>query len=291
MLKEADAKRLFSIVIGGLIYAFFMNTFIVPMGMYSGGFMGIAQITRTVINNAFHIDTGSFDYAGIISMCMNIPSFLIARKVVGKRYMYRSMFGLVSITIFLSLIPIPRTPIIEDMLASALIGGAGCGLGGGLVLRNGASSGGMDLVGALLIYKYENINISFISNSVNVVVFGVMLFLFGPEKVIYSIIFSFVYPMIVDRTFSQNINVEIHIIVNKDDGQMQREVFSKLKRGITKWTAIGAYTATQKEILYVLVNKYELNRLVHIVKKYDPEALIVENVGVRITGPFEKRIE
>lgn len=289
--RIAEVKRLGWVLAGCFCYAFFMNVFIVPMGLYSGGFMGMSQIIRTVINNTFHINTGSFDYAGIINLGLNVILFSIAKKNLGKMYMFRTAYCILLTTVCLSIVPVPAKGIMDDMLASALIGGIGCGLGGGLILRNGCSGGGMDLVGAVLIQKYQNLSISIVSNAVNIVVFGLMFFMFGAQMVIYSLIYSLIYPMIVDRVFSQNINVEVHIITDCDDGQLQREIFEKLNRGVTNWDAVGAYTGEGKQILYVLVSKYQLNHLVWIVHKYDPHALIVENVGVRINGNFEKRLE
>lgn len=289
--REIEIRRLLWIAVGAFIYSLFMNILIVPMGMYSGGFMGISQITRTLINRAFDLNTGSFDYAGIISMALNIPVFIIARKSVGKMYLFRTIVGLGLITVFLSIIPVPETKIIYDKLACAILGGAGCGLGGGLIMRSGGSGGGMDLVGAVIVHKKQNASISAVSNTVNVFIYGIMLFLFGPQMVIYSIIFSYMYPMVVDRVFAQNINVQVHIITNENCEEMQRDIFRQLGRGVTKWGAVGAYTGDNKEIIYILVNKYELSRLVTIVHEHDPHAMIVEDIGVRINGHFEKRLE
>ncbi len=289
--RIAEAKRLLWVCIGTFTSAFFMNVFIIPMGLYSGGFMGIAQIIRTTINQTFHINTGSFDYAGIINLCLNAILFFIARKSVTKMYLFRNAFCIIMQSIFLSIIPIPQKVIIDDMLASAIIGGLGCGLGGGIMFRNGANSGGMDMVCAVLIKKVQNVKIAVVSNSVNAVIFGIMFILYGPEIVIYSLIVSFIYPIVVDRVFSQNISVQVHIITKKGNTDMQREIFQKLNRGITTWDAVGAYTGEDKEILFVLVSKYEINHLLWIVKKHDPDAMIVENIGVRINGHFDKRIE
>lgn len=289
--RKTELKRLLWIAVGALVYAFFMNIFIVPMGLYSGGFMGISQIARTLINRALQLNTGSFDYAGIISMCLNIPLFIIARKSVSKMYLFRTAVGLGLITVFLSVIPVPMNVIIDDKLASAILGGVGCGLGGGLIMRNGGSSGGMDLVGAVIIHKRQNASISAVSNTVNAFIYGIMLFLFGPSLVVYSIIYSYMYPLVLDRVFAQNTNVQVHIITDVNCEEMQRDILRQLGRGVTKWGAVGAYTGDNKEIMYVLLNKYELSRLVAIVHEHDPNAMIVEDIGVRINGHFEKRLE
>lgn len=291
-MDKKEVKKLAWIALGGLCYSFFMNVFIVPAGLYSGGFMGISQIIRTLTSRALGLSLSGFDYAGIINYIFNIPLYIIALRMFGKKYVARSFFNITVETIFLSIIPVPSSPIITDMLASAIIGGAGCGLGGGLLFRNGANGGGMDMVSALLIKKYENMSISAINNTVNVFVFGVMFFLFGPAMVIYSVINSFVYPIVADRVFVQNINMEVHVIVDKTVSEdLCREIMIKLRRGVTKWDGVGAYTGDNKEVLFIIASKYELTRLINICREYDPNAMIVQIQGVKVNGPFEKRIE
>lgn len=291
-MDRKETKRLAWIALGALCYSFFLNTFIVPVGLYSGGFMGISQIIRTLTSEALGISMNGFDYAGIINYCFNIPLYIIALRTLGKKYVARSFFNITIETIFLSIIPVPITPVIDDMLASAIIGGAGCGLGGGLLFRNGANGGGMDMVSALLIKKYENMSITAINNFVNVFVYVAMFFLFGPAKVIYSAIYSFCYPIVADRVFVQNINMEVHVIVDKNVSEdLCREIMVRLRRGVTKWDGVGAYTGDDKEVLFIIASKYELTRLISICREYDPNAMIVQNQGVKVNGPFEKRIE
>lgn len=289
---KADVNKYLYVIVGGLIYSIFMNLFIVPIGTYAGGFMGVAQIIRTLLTQNLGVNTGQTDIAGIISFVMNVPLFLFALRSIGKMYLFRSAICIASETLFLVLIPVPIEPIISDTLVGVIIGGIGCGLGGGLVLRGGSSGGGLDLIGTLLIKKNNNLKMSTVSNTFNVLVYGTMLFLFNVDTVVYSIIYSVVYVMAVDKVFIQNINVEMHIITNSQVvTEMQKEVFKKLNRGITKWSAIGGYTGAHKEIVYVIVNKYEVQHLIWIVRKYDKSALIIENSGVRVNGNFLKKVE
>lgn len=291
-MDSKELKRMMWIALGGLCYSFFMNIFIVPVGLYSGGFMGVSQIIRTVLTRTLGLSLNGFDFAGIINYCFNIPLYILAFRSLGRKYVIRSFFNITMETVFLSLIPVPQTPIITDMLASAIIGGAGCGLGGGLLFRNGANGGGMDMVSALFIKKYENMSIGIINNTVNIFVFGVMLFMFGPVMVIYSVISSFCYPIVADRVFVQNINMEVHVIVDKAVSEdLCREIMVELNRGVTKWSAIGAYTGSEKEVIYIVLSKYELSRLISICRAHDSSAMIIQNQGAKVNGSFEKRIE
>lgn len=288
---KREMKRIGGIIVGAAIYAAFVNLFVVPAGFYTGGILGLCQVIRTVLANSFGISFG-FDIAGILYYILNIPLMIIAFRMVGRVYFVKTLIAITAETIFLTIIPIPANPIlVSDPLAACLIGGLGAGFGCGFLLRMGSSDGGMNLAGALLMKKRVNISVGDANNALNAVVYIIMFFLFNIQVVIYSAIYAIACALMIDRSFSQSINVEVHIICKKDDGEMCDEIFEKIGRGITKWTAIGAYTGNEKDMFYILINKYELNHLVWIVRKYDQDAMIVSTSGVQIHGNFEKRIE
>ena len=112
--------------------------------------------------------------------------------------------------------------------------------------------------------------------------------MFDVSTVIYSLIYAAVSGMAIDRTHSQNINVEVRIITKKDNRALEQEILRELDRGITRLDSVGAYTNEKSNILYILISKYEVSRLKHIVLKYDPHAFIVMNEGVSVIGHYLK---
>ena len=124
----------------------------------------------------------------------------------------------------------------------------------------------------------------------NVILFLSCGFLFSVDVVIYSIIFSGLYGIVVDRVHTQNVNIEVKIITKYTSGEMEKAIMSELGRGVTEWGAIGAYTDKESRMLYVISSKYELPRLKLLVKKYDPNAFIVVNENVRVFGNFLKKL-
>ena len=118
----------------------------------------------------------------------------------------------------------------------------------------------------------------------------VCLFLFDVQTVIYSLIYASVSAFAVDKVHSQNINVEVHIITKNASEEMEQEIFSQMERGITKWKGLGAYTDENTELLYMVVSKYEIGRLKHIIRKYDPHAFVVVNEGVNVDGHYLKKL-
>lgn len=286
-----EGKRLGIALVGAAIYSAGVNLFIVPVGLYSGGMMGAAQVIRTLLVNYLHLPIHNFDIAGLIYYAVNIPVLLLAMKDIGKRFFAKTIICVTATTVFLSVIPIPAAPLLpNDVLANSVIGALACGFGMGTALRMGGSLGGMDIVGMLLIKWKQDISVGRVNLTSNVILYGVCLFLFDVSTVIYSLIYAAVSSIAVDHVHSQNINVEVQIITKKDNRELEEEVFRELNRGITRLDSTGAYTNEKSNILFILISKYEVARLKQIVLKYDPQAFIVMNEGVTVVGHYLKKL-
>lgn len=284
-------RRLAGMLAGAFLYAFGVNWFVVPSKLYSGGVMGFAQILRTVAVEFMHLPVGNFDIAGVIYYAINIPIFIMAYNSIGKRFFFKNALCVTAITAFLSFIPIPAAPILEeDILANCLIGGIVCGFGTGLMLKMGGSSGGMDIIGLALIKWKKNFSVGKVNLIVNAVLYSICFFLFNIPTGIYSLIYASVSSVAMDRVHAQNINVEVNIVTKGSRKEMEDEIFTQLGRGITKWQVKGAFTGDSAEILYVLLSKYEVGHLKHIVRKYDPAAFMVINEGVTVDGHYLRKL-
>lgn len=283
-----EGERTLGSILGALLYATGINLFVVPAGFYTGGVMGICQIIRTLLVDYLHLNFGSIDIAGIIYYVFNIPIFILAFTRIGRKFFVKTAISVTAVTIFLSLIP--TVGIIDDTMASCVVGGIMAGAGLGLMLRMGASGGGMDVIGVLLTQWKRDFSVGRVNLLVNLVLYGTCLFLFDVGIVIYSVIYASVSAVAMDKVHIQNINVEVNIITKANTVALEKEVFQELGRGITKWTTMGAYTYEQSHILYIMLSKYEVNRLKTIVHKYDPDAFIVVNEGVSVDGHFLKKL-
>ena len=153
--KKVKNKELISellhAVAGDFVYTLGFNLLIVPMALYSGGFMGIAQLIYHFITEVFGIAIpASFNLTGILYYLMNVPIFLFGLKIMGKAFILKSLFTTTVLTVFLMIVPIPTTPIVGDYLTACIIGGIVCGVGVGLMLRGRATGGGQDVIGMCL---------------------------------------------------------------------------------------------------------------------------------------------
>lgn len=199
------AKNQLGALVGTLIYTVGVNLFIVPSGVYSGGMMGVCQLLRNLILFILGKEMGGSDIAGIIYYALNVPVFIAGIIVLGKRYMASTIITVSAMSLFLSVIPILQTPIMQDdVLASSIVGGALAGCGIGLVLRYKSTMGGMDIISLFIMKKYNNISMGKIYLTVNIVVYGICMILYSPRIAIYSLIYAVVSSTVMDRIFVLN---------------------------------------------------------------------------------------
>ncbi len=283
-----ETERTLGCIFGALLYAVGVNLFIVPVSLYTGGLMGICQVIRTILVDYFNLNVGNVDIAGIIYYVVNIPIFFVAMKKMGKKFLAKTLVTVTAMTVFLSVIP--SEIIIDDRMASSVVGGILSGIGIGIPLRMASSGGGMDIVGVLLIRWKKDFSVGKVNLLVNIFLYSACLFMFDIEIVIYSVIYAAVFSIAMDKMHAQNINMAVNIITKADTKAMEQEIFEELGRGVTKWQAVGAYTNEKEQMLYIMLSKYEISRLKAVVHKYDPYAFIVQNEGVRIDGNYLKKL-
>ena len=274
-------------MVGGVLYAVGVNLFIVPFGLYSGGIVGISQLIRTLLADYIRIDFGSRDVAGIIFYALNLPILLYAFPRLEKMFFLRTIVAVTALTLAMSFVPTVK--VVNDCLASTIVGAFISGAGIGLVLRNSGSTGGMDVIGMLVSKAHGNVSVGRVNLAVNLVIYGVCLFLFDVEIVVYSVIFAVVHAFAIDRFHSQNINVEVKIITKIDPALIEKDVFAMMGRGVTELQSVGAYTQDAEHILYILISKYEVHQLRNIVRSHDRSAFIIVNEGVWVEGNYLKK--
>jgi len=280
--------ELLKAVLGIFLFSFALNVFIIPMGLYNGGILGLSQLIRTFFVEVFSI-TSKFDFSGILNYVLNIPLFILAYKYISKTFFSRTLFCVSIQTLFLTFIPILDIPIIFDMLSSILIGGIIAGFGTGLALSAGASTGGTDIIGIVLAKKNRNFSVGKIGLIFNIIIYVICGFLYGLTTMIYSIMYSVFSSFVIDKTHEQNICSTAIIFTKKKPIKIVRFVEEKLDRSSTTWEAVGEYKNTKTYITYVVLSKYELQQLEINLKKLDENAFMVKTNDVLVQGNFSKK--
>lgn len=280
------AKNTGLILAGSLLYAFGMNVFLTPLHLFSGGGVGLAQLLTLFFEQFIQVE--GLNLYGIVYMLINIPLLLLAYFQIGKKFFLKTLIGSGAISIFITLLPTLQVPIVEDYLTSVLIGGIASGAGVGLILSAGGSGGGIDVVAVWAAKKFKSTSVGKISLYFNVLLYAVMLFLFDVQTVIYSLIYTVIFTLMLDKTHYQNINVRVMIFTKKDG--IDREITGQTGRGVTEWTGFGAYTKEETHILVSCISKYEVNEIMDIVHGIDQQAFVIVDENVMVNGNFEKRL-
>ncbi|MBR2928507.1 MAG: YitT family protein [Oscillospiraceae bacterium] len=281
--------RMLTGCIGAVIFAFGMNTLIVPLDLYTAGLLGYAQVARTLVENALGM-TFQVDIANIIYYVLNIPIFYLAFKTLGKHFvvctiLYLSVYSGVSM-----IIPIPAEPLLDDAITCTLLGALICGAGFGFTLTCGGSLGGIDIVGLAISKKVRWITVGRFGMVANVLLYLSCFFLFSLETVIYSIIYTAAFCLVVDRFHQQNINLQVLIFTKASDPEVPHRLTEKLGRGCTCWDGKGAYTGDPLHVFCICTSKFELDALRQTVYEVDPHAFITVQEGVQIYGNYLRKL-
>jgi uncharacterized membrane-anchored protein YitT (DUF2179 family) len=282
--------RIVLALVGTVICDAGLNLFIVPQGFYTGGLLGTCQLIRNALATYLNFHVTLFDLSGALYLLLNIPILLLAWRTLGKPFVVKTMLCTLSTSLFLTIIPIPTTPIIADPLTSCLVGGIICGFGWGLMLTCGASSGGLDIIGLYLSKKGKGFSVGKFSIAYNVVLFSVCLLLFNATTVIYSVIYVVFDSLFMDRVHQQNIIVEVLIFTKCKGDEVSTFIMDNLERGVTYWEGQGAYTGEPLHVLCVCMSKYEIETLESALHEMDPDAFIMVQEGVRVGGNFDRHL-
>lgn len=279
-------EDIIKMLIGSLVFCVAINTFIVPSNLYTGGVLGIAQLIRSIIIDIFKLSI-SFDFSGILYYIINIPLFVVAYKNLSKTFFIRTLIVITIQTIMLSLIP--TNPILSDKLTNALVGGLLAGAGLGIVLSSGASTGGTDIIGLVFAKRNNELSVGKLGLVINIFIYIIAGIIYGFETMIYSIIYSFVDSLTIDKMHEQNICSTAFIFCKKNPREINNYIKNELNRDFTYWDAKGGYDDSRTYIIYTALTKYELIKLERKIKECNYNAFMIKSDGVGIKGEFEKK--
>lgn len=276
-------------LLGAFLFVLALNLIIVPHQLYSGTLTGVAQIIESalVMFAGVRIPEGS-NLTGTVLLLLNIPLLILALRVTSKNFLLKSIVTIVFMTVAMSLVPIPNVPLVTDTLTACIVGGALAGFGSGFTLRCGGSGGGVDIIGVYCSVKYPNFTVGKVSVIIGVFVFSYCLIFFDFNTVVYSALFSAFYIFALDHTHYQNIKTSALIFTTNPEAV--QAVVDQLGRGATCWEGKGAYTGQHSHIFTTVISKYEVHRLKRIVTAADPNAFIILNNKVDVSGNFERRL-
>ncbi len=265
---------LLGIICGSLFFAFGLQFFIIANGLAEGGLTGVSLI--------LHYLSGW--PAGLILGILNIPVLLFGWYKWGFRFVFKTILSVLLISAMVDVLHLAGLVLpTEDLLLAALYGGVLTGLGTGLVLRSGATTGGMDIAARFLHEKYGfKMGSVFFSFDTGVLV--IVALLFGLEKALYTLVALFVYSQVVDRIIEGFNEARAVVIVAKEPISIKEAIIRELGRGATLIRGHGVYTGDEKEIIYLVIGKRQLLQLKKLVRELDPQAFVIVNDVHEVLG-------
>ncbi|MEH7375329.1 YitT family protein [Neobacillus drentensis] len=275
-----QAQKLAVVAAGSLLGALAMNLFLVPANIYSSGFTGIAQLLSKVLSDYTPIHVS----LGFLLLLLNIPVAILGWKKVGKSFTVYSFISVALSSLFLILIPIKQ--VSNDILLNAVFGGVIQAAGVGITLKWGASTGGVDII-AMVLSRMKDKPIGPYMLVINGVIIITAGFLYGWEKALYTLVTLYTSTRVIDAIHTRHAKLTAIIITKKAD-VMKKAIQEKLVRGITILPAKGAFSNEAREMLMVVITRYELFDLERILKDVDPNAFTNIIQTTNIYGFFRK---
>ena len=269
-----EFKRLFIVILGAILNAIALNLFLIKANVYASGFTGVAQLISSLLQDFVGIGITT----GVILFILNIPVILLGWYKVGRGFTIYSLLSVLFTTIFLEIIPVRQ--LSPDILLNAVFGGVIGAVGIGLTLKWGASTGGMDIV-AMVLSRLKDRPIGtyfFIMNATIIILAGL---LYDWEKALYTIVTLYVSTRVIDAIHTRHEKLTAMIITTEAE-ELERAIHAKMVRGITTVPAKGAFTRQDKNMLIMVITRYELYDLEHVIKDVDPHAFtnIVQTTGI-----------
>lgn len=265
------------IIIGNLILAFGLCAFVTPVGLISGGASGIGIAVKSItgINISYTV------------YVINFIMFVIGFIFLGKKFAFGTLLSTFLYPTFIALFErIPQLAnITNDILLSALYGGLCIGLGLGLVLRVGASTGGMDIP-PLLVNKKTGISVAWL---INIFDCGILLLqvIFCPitiEAVLYGITVVIITTIVVDKVIILGETKILVLVISPKWQEIRKIIFDDINRGCTLLNVTTGYYQDKQLAVMAVVSKRELHLLNDMILEIDPTAFIISNETHSVKG-------
>lgn len=267
------------IIVGTGLMSLAINSVFDAAGMVTGGFSGIAIIIKAWTKNL--IEGGIPLW--VTNCVLNLPLFVIAWKVRGFSFIKRAILGEISLSVWLAIQPVWNLAG-NDLLLSALYGGVIQGVGIGLVFLGGGTTGGTDMMAAIIQKFLKHYSIAQIMQVIDAMVVIVGMYVFGVHKALYAIIAVYLVTKVSDGLIEGLKFSKAAYIITGKPKEISDMIINDLDRGVTGINARGMYSGQDKLMLFCVVNKKEIIMLKEKVDEIDPDAFVIVTDAREVHG-------
>lgn len=272
-------KSLFLLTLGAVITAFGLETFLVPNNIIDGGVIGISMIIS-------HVSKLNL---GLLVLILNTPFILLAFKKLGGRFVIKTAYANVILALALNIFH--HYKVTGDLLLATVFGGIILGLGVGIILKHEGSLDGTEML-SLIVSKKFGFSVGEFIMIINVFIYMTAGLVFGWESAMYSIMTYFIASKVID-TVMEGFNSSKSVrIISDEVSIIGQELIEKLDISVTYLHGIGGYTGQDKDLIYCVISRLELPKMLDIIKEIDPKAFVsVVDVHEVYGGRFRKKID
>ena len=275
-------KDYFFIIFGSFCYALSWQGFLIPNELTTGAVTGLASI----IYYAFGTPPIDVTYAVV-----NVILLIFALKILGVKFCIRTIFGVFFCWLFLHVLPlwIPDGLTKGDTFMASVIGGILCGIGLGVVFTSNGSTGGTDIIAAM-VNKYRNVSFGKMLLYIDIIIISSSYLVFHDvQRVIYGYIIMFITTTVCDMIIN-GIRASVQLLIFSDKWEdIAESISNELQRGVTVLDGMGWYTKKPKKVLVVVAKRTQITQIERLIKNIDNNAFISQSAVSAVYGQgFDK---
>ena len=277
-------KDILAIIFGAGIFSFGIYFLVIPFHFYEGGATGITLITYYL----FKIPVS------IMNLLINIPLFVLAWKLLGKKSLYLSLLWTFSVSAWMAIfeaMPISHRyhhfifdAFKGDILLACIASGVVLGLGLGIIFNAGGTTGGTDIL-ARIFNKYTSLSMGKLMLIVDAIVLTTVVVVFQDVRTaMYTLFFILIDTLVIDLIGEGGFAGKGFLIVTSKPEEIAQKVSDDLGRGITFIRGMGYYSRKDLDIVYCVVSRNEMKQMKDIINRIDPFAFITISEAHEILG-------
>jgi uncharacterized membrane-anchored protein YitT (DUF2179 family) len=265
--------RIFILLFASVLFSSGVNLFLQPHKLLNGGVSGISMIIGHLTNHD----------AYIYYFALNVPILILGFFMLGGRFIAYSIISVIATTLSMKVIPI--LPVADDPLLSAVYAGVLLGAGVGLSLKVGGSTGGLEVLAAIVSH-YRDVSVGLITTCVNVfIVLGFAFIQNDWNTGLYSAVCIYVTGRVANVIYTENEKVTMYIVSDKS-AELVEALQKAHQRGVTLIPTEGAFTGAKRDMIMTVTTRYELSMLKELVQQVDPAAFVNVTETFEVMGNF-----
>ena len=265
MKKRTAAMDYLLLIAGAFIMGFAIKNIYDPLNLVTGGVSGLAIVIKSKVGVPLWLT----------NTLLNIPLFLASYRIKGWRFIKRTLVSTVSLSLSLYVIPEMMIMPADDILLSALFGGLISGVGSGMVFMTQATTGGTDMLAALLQKIMPHYSVPQIMQVLDAAIVLTGAAVFGIRPTLYALIAIYAVTRMSDGILDGLKFSKMVYIISDRYEEIAGTIMEEIDRGVTGLRAEGMYSGSDKMMLCCVVSRKEISQIKEIVREYDPRAFVI----------------